>query len=102
MHWSTSCGVKINHKGTPERRILFYRVAASRQSAAIWNRSLRLSAGEPLCSRFAGDDFPQGLHVQLVLVAPGILFKKNKVGGRKIWNADAAGFQMPQARAKIV
>ena len=50
---------------------------------------------------FAHDDFPHGLHVQLILVAPGILFEKNEVCGRKIRDADTAGFQMPQARTKI-
>src|ERR1017187_1708634 len=102
MLGTTSSGGKINHKGAKERGILFCGVAAPRQRAAIWNWSLRLSAEEPLRSRFARDDFPHGLHVQLVLVAPGILFEKNEVGGRKIRDADTAGFQKPQGRTKIV
>src|ERR1039458_2490113 len=101
MLWSNTCGGEFNNKAAKERRILFCGVAAPRQKAAIWNWSLRPTAEEPLRSRFARDDFPHGLHVQLVLVAPGILFEKNEVGGRKIRDADAAGFQMPQARTKI-
>lgn len=50
---------------------------------------------------FARDDFPHGLHIQLVLVSPGILFEKNEVGGRKIRDADPAGFQMAQAWTEI-
>src|ERR1035438_5677356 len=102
MLWSNTCGGKINHKGTKERRILFCGVAAPRQRAANFTSRWRRSTETPLPSRFARDDFPHGLHVQLVLVAPGILFEKNQIFGCEIRNADAAGFQMPQARTKIV
>jgi hypothetical protein len=80
----TSCGGEFNNKGTKERRILFSQAA------------------EKISPAFAGHDFAHGLHVQLILVAPGTVFEKNQIHRRKIRNADAAGFQITQARAEIV
>mgnify|MGYP001017149993 CR=1 FL=1 len=51
---------------------------------------------------FARDDFAHGLNIQLVLVAPGILFEENQILRRQIRDAHTTRFEIPQARTKII